>query len=48
MGNDKDEVKSNISEETKGYEQKMKEFRRLLDKDKRDHTRKDTKVRLIK
>lgn len=39
-------MRSNLSEETKGYEQKMKEFRRLLDKDKKDHTRKDTKVRL--
>lgn len=46
--NDKDEVRSNLSEETKGYEQKMKEFRRLLDKDKKDHTKKDTKVRLTR
>ena len=43
-----EETKSTISEETKGYEQKMKEFRRLLERDKKEHTGKDTKVRLNK
>lgn len=41
------DTRSNLSAETKSYEQKMKEFRRLLERDVKEDRKKDTKVLLV-